>query len=365
MLKSKHRLLILLSICVVFYLALPLPVSPINRIATELDINPEDPLLFDTQNIAIYDYHNGTTEKTITITVTEVNQGSNWANVSIVTDSTYWIQPTLNGLIKGRYTIFWLHVGNVITRGLIFGAEPGMRFNVTDPIGLIGSAGTNYTAIIDRRIVYWSLDADLHGAQFSFQVTFYNESNNVTMGRALYDSTCGLLFTLEGGSPYTQVTLQETTYAISRNRFTVIPWAIGLFAGLVAVAYLFMKKRLKLEAEKTREITFLLAAGGTAFLVDVFVDVWFYATLGLMGSVLLHMGAILGFLVICIYQKYGLKCVTPALLEVAFILSMVYFVGDDFVPHLTAAWGLIASWFIMLYLAGRPLAESSKKFEIV
>ncbi|NVM54381.1 MAG: hypothetical protein HWN66_11820 [Candidatus Helarchaeota archaeon] len=362
MLRTKHRLLIFLTLAVTVYVCLPLPISPICRIATELNINQQDPLLFETQNVAKYSYHNGTMEKNMTITVTEVHPATNWANVSIETDSTYWIQPTLDGFINNtnRFTIFWLHIPNVITSGVIFGAEPGTTFNVTDPIGLIGPQNANYTAIIDRKIVYWPTMEGLHGAQFSFIVTFYNDSNNAVMGRAKYDSTCGLLFILEGGSPYTQLKLLETTYLISRNRMTVIPWAIGLFVGVAAVAYLLMKKRWKLEEEKTREITLLLATGGAVFLVDIFVDVWFYAIFGFMGSILLHMGVALGLAVVCFYQKYRLKCVTPAIIEIAFIISMVFLVGDTFVPHLTAAWGLIFSWAIMLYISAYPKQPETK-----
>ncbi|MHA1130159.1 MAG: hypothetical protein ACTSQQ_05065, partial [Candidatus Helarchaeota archaeon] len=270
---------------------------------------------------------------------------------------------TLDGYMDNtseRYTIFWLHIKNVQLEGITFGAEPGTKFNVTDPIGLIGPQNGNYTAIIERKIVYWATDAPILGAQFSFIVNFYNETDNVVMGQAMYDSTCGILFTLQGGFPYTQVKLQETNYPISRNRLTVFPWVIGLFTGLIAVSVILMKKRWHLENETITEVALLLTAGGAVFIVDVFVDVWFYATLGFAGNLLLHISVTAGLLAVCLYKKYNIKCITPAILEVAFVFSMATFVGDTYVPHLTAFWGLITSWLIMLYMSKYPQPKPSK-----
>jgi hypothetical protein len=232
---------------------------------------------------------------------------------------------------------------------------------------LIGPQNANYTAIVDRKTVYWALDASLQGAQFSFIVTFYNTTTNEVAGVAMYDSTCGMLFTLNGGSPYVDVKLLETSYLISRNRFTVIPWAIGVFAALPIVAYILMKKRWKLENETINEVVLLLGAGGAAFCIDVYYDVWFYAILGFEGSLLLHLGVTVGFGLLCLYKKYNLKCITPAILELAFVISMVVFVGDDYVPHLTAFWGLIISWLIMLYMSKHspPLKPTTKSAKIV
>ena len=366
MLRTKYRLLNLLTVALIFYVALPIPFAPINRIAVELDINPQDPLFFEAQNnFATFQYHNGTTEKSLTIIVTEVNQGLDWANVSITTDSTYWFQCTLDGLIDNsseRYSIFWLHIGNVQFGGIFsFGAEVGTEFNVTDSIGLIGPQNANYTAIIDRKIVYWATDAPILGAQFSFIVTFFNETDGAVMGQAMYDSTCGMLFTLQGGFPYTQMKLLDTNYAISRNRLTVFPWVLGLYAGVIVVAVVLMKKRWDLENKTITEVTLLLTAGGAAFVVDVYVDVWFYATLGLSGSLYLHIGVMAGFLAICLYQNYNIKCIIPAITEIAFVFSMYTFVGDTYVPHLTAFWGLITSWFIMLYMSKYPQPKQQTK----
>jgi hypothetical protein len=360
-LRTKHRVLIAIVIVLIFYCALPIPYSPINRIGILFNINEQDPLFYEKSNTATFEYHDGYAVNTFTVKVETVSD--TWANITynITTASSY--NATIEGRVSGtdRYSIMWIHIPNIFIEGLGVGTSPGTIYNVTDPFGLLGIKNGNYTAIVDREIVYWALDPGLHGAQFSFRVSFYNESNNAIVGQALYDSTCGMLFTLNGGSPYSQVKLLETTYPISRNRMTIIYWAIGLFAGVTAIAYILMKKKWNLDDETTNEITLLLGAGGAAFVVDVFVDVWFYALFDLLGSILLHLGVAVGFLAICLYKKYGFKCITPALAEIAFIVSIVIFVGDDFVPHLTAAWGLIISWLIMLYLSGRPRQPKSKR----
>ncbi|MHA1649005.1 MAG: hypothetical protein ACTSYB_02335, partial [Candidatus Helarchaeota archaeon] len=272
MLKTKHRVFILLSITLAIGAA-----SLVNQIAIYLNINPQDPLFFNESNTAIFKYHNGTEEKTLNLTVAELY--GTWSNVVVTIDSENWFITTPEGYVSNtdRYPIFWLHVSNPLTSGLSFGITPGMSFNVTDPIGLIGPDNMNYTAIIDRKMVLWPTEPGLHGAQYSFLVTFYNASNNVAIAQGIYDSTCGLLFKLEGGSPYIQLDLQETTYPISRNRMMSWPWALGFSIGVVIVAYILMKKRWEFEEETIREITLLMTAGVAAGMVDIYVDVWLYA----------------------------------------------------------------------------------------
>ena len=130
-------------------------------------------------------------------------------------------------------------------------------------------------------------------------------------------------------------------------------------AGITALAYLFMKKKTELEDGTINEITILMAAGVAAIMVDVYFDVWLYAIFGFMGSILLHIGVTIGLAAICFYQKYKLKWIIPALLEVGFILPMVYAMGDPYVPLMTASMGLVITWLIMVYMAGYPKQPES------
>lgn len=366
MLKTKYRFFILLAIAGTIASA-----SLVNQIAVYLNINPQDPLLFADLHTAQFNYHNGTTQQTMTMTVTQVE--SNWANVSIVIGaSQYWLTMTPDGFFNGTNlnSIFWLRVPNPLTSGASFGITVGTSFNITDPIGLIGPTGNNYTANVTDKFVFWPTESSvdgLHGAQFAFEVTFYNATNDVIIAKGVYDSTCGMLFTLEGGSPLTQVELVTTSYPISRNRMMSWPWALGLSAGITVIAYFFMKKKTELESETINEITILMGAGVAAINVDIYVDVWLYAMFGFMGSILLHLGVAIGFAAICFYQRYKLKWTIPAFLEIAFLVPMVFFMGDPYVPLMTAFMGLVISWLLMLYISGYPKQPESptKKGKIV
>jgi len=358
MLRTKYRLFILLAIAGTIAGA-----SLVNQIAVYLNINPQDPLLFDTQYYARFNYNNGTNDRVLSLTVAQL--GSPWSNVSIQVDLTEtWHSITPEGFYDttNRYTLFWVHVPNPLTSGTEFGITVGTSFNMTDPIGLIGPAGSNYTGIVTDKFVVWPTESGidgLHGAQFSFQITFYNISNNAVIAQGVYDSTCGMLFSLDGGSPFIQVELVSTDYPISRNRMMSWPWALGLSAGITVLAFFFMKKKTELESETIKEITILMAAGVAAIMVDIYFDVWLYAMFGFMGSMLLHIGVAIGLAAICFYQKYKLKWIIPAILEVAFIIPMVFAMGDPYVPLMTASMGLVITWLIMVYMAGYPKQPES------
>ncbi len=360
MLKTKYRLFILLAITGTIAGA-----SLVNQIAVYLNINPQDPLLFDKQQFASFSYNNGTNDRMLNLTVAQVE--TTWSNVSIQVDLIQsWINVTHDGFYNStdRYTIFWLHVPNPLTSGIALGTIIGTEFNITDPIGLIGPAGTDYKGIVTDKFVVWPTESGLdglHGAQYAFQITFYNMSNNAVIAQGVYDQTVGMLFSLEGGSPFIQVELVSTDYPISRNRMMSWPWALGLSAGITVLAFIYMKKKTELESETINEITLLMAAGVAAINVDIYVDVWLYAMFGFMGSILLHVGVTIGLAAVCFYQRYKLKWTIPALLEVAFILPMVYAMGDPYVPLLTAFMGLVITWIAMLFIAGYPKQPESKR----
>ena len=363
MLKSKYRFYLLLAI-----VATVASASLVNQIAVALNINPQDPLLFDKTHFAHFIYNDGFGDKLLDLQVAQV--ASTWANVSIYVDTIpYWMNITHTGLYEStdRNTIFWLHVPNPLTSGVSFGITIGTVFNVTDPVGLIGLPRTNYTGIVEDKLVYWPLEMHLHGAQAAFWVTFYNASNNAMVGRGLYDITCGMLFVLEGGSPFSRLILVETSYEISRNRMMSWTWALGLSVGITIIAYFYMKKKTQLDDDTIREITLLMGAGVAVLMVDIHIDVWFYAYFGFLGNVLIHLSVAIGLAIICLYQGYKLKCIIPALLEIAFLIPMVYATGDPYVPLLTAAMGLLSSWIIMIFLSGypKPPKASSKWDQII
>jgi hypothetical protein len=355
MLRTKYRFLILLAITLSFAVGFL-----VNQIAVYLNVNPKDPLYFDEQNSALFQFNDGfLSNKTITLTVADLQP--TWTNTSVTIDSTQWIIMTPEGLVNGtdRYSIFWVHIPNPLIAGP-FGNPVGSVFNMTDPIGLIGAPGVNYTGVVTDTFVYWPLAPGIHGAQFSFTITFYNATNNAVIAEGAYDSTCGMLFELKGGSPYVQIKLLETAYPISRNRMVFGPWALGLSIGITVFGYILMKKKTELDSATIREITLLMVAGVAVLNVDITIDVWFYSLLGFMGNMLLHIGVALALVVICFYQRYKIKCTIPAFLEIAFLIPMVFFMGDPYVPLMTSAMGLVISWLIMMYIAGHPAQPKSK-----
>lgn len=357
MLRTKYRLFILLAIAGTIAGA-----SLVNQIAVYLNINPQDPLLFAEQHVARFEYNDGTNDRVLTLTVAKL--GATWSNVSIQVDLTQtWHFITPDGFYNttNRYTIFWVHVPNPLTSAS-YGIIVGTSFNMTDPIGLIGPTGANYTGVVTDKFVVWPTESGidgLHGAQYAFQITYYNISNNAVIAQGVYDSTCGMLFSLDGGSPFVQVALVSTSYPISRNRMMSWPWALGLSAGITVIAYFFMKKKTELDGETIKEITILMAAGVAAIMVDIYFDVWLYAIFGFMGSILLHLGVAIGLAAICFYQRYKIKWTIPAFLEIAFIIPMVFAMGDPYVPLMTASMGLVISWLIMVYMAGYPKQPES------
>jgi hypothetical protein len=126
-----------------------------------------------------------------------------------------------------------------------------------------------------------------------------------------------------------------------------------LIAGPVGV-FLFLHFIRKEPLEKNLETTFLIALGGGTLFVDIVIDVWFYATIpgGLRGNQILHLLMVGAFAAYALWKKVGLKWVTPAFLEVAFLFAMVRFTGDSYVPHLTAFMGLLATWLAFIFVSG-------------
>ncbi|MHA1130160.1 MAG: hypothetical protein ACTSQI_11555 [Candidatus Helarchaeota archaeon] len=355
MLRTKHRFLILLTISLAFASGFL-----VNQIAVYLNINPTDPLYFNELNTAFFQYNDGfLANRTLTLNVVDLQP--TWTNTSVTIESTQWIAMTPEGFVNGtdRYSIFWVHIPNPLIAGP-FGVPVGRVFNMTDPIGLLGDPGVNYTGIVTDKLVYWPLTSGIHGAQFSFTITFYNATNNAIIAQGLYDSTCGLLFELKGGSPYVQMYLLETSYPISRNRMVFGPSALILSAGITVIAYIFMKKKTALDSATITEITLLMSAGVAVLNVDIIVDVWFYALLGFMGNILLHIGVALGLIAICFYQRYKIKWTIPAFLEIAFLIPMVFFMGDPYVPLMTASMGLVITWLGMIYVSGHPKQPESQ-----
>ncbi|MBD3228653.1 MAG: hypothetical protein GF329_10760 [Candidatus Lokiarchaeota archaeon] len=335
-------------------------------------INEEDPVFYN-YNGAQFFYNNNTmvdsTEQMLYIQNTKINQTH--VNTSILINNEiqghFLVNPNngtvyQNGKCKGNYSIWWVHVPNpMLTFGQ--GLELGAKFSVIDPTGFIDDPWENYTMIVDEKVVWWPHEqkfSKILGAQASFVVSIY--SNDSKAASATLDLTVGFVELWDGGSGSNArqtLALKETDYPISRNRLTFFPAAILSGVIIIVIAYIFMKidwktkllRRLHLNDEKRLNTTLLLIAGLLAVMIE-YIDIWFYNPLGLTGNLLLHAGYLGFLLVICFIQKKHFGWTLPALLEIFFVLAMVFFVGDPYVPHLTAFMGSTVSWITLVLVSG-------------
>ena len=329
--------------------------------------NEEDPLFFGKNNYANFYYNNGTLGNNEILSITSIIINNTHSNVSIKIDNilqgSFFIHPNgtvyQKGKCQGNYSIWWLHVSNPM---LNFGqgTMPGTIYSVVDPTGFLGTIGENYTVIVDRKLVYWPTDIKfsfLLGAQASFIISVYSDQK---IAEATLDLTCGLVELWDGGQNSRQtLALYETNYPISRNRINAFSsvWVFGIV--IIAITYLFMRvdwknkllSRIHLNSEKRNDVTLLMSVGLIAIGIE-YVDIWFYCPLDIIGNVILH-SCFIGLLgIVCLIQRKRFVWLIPAFLEVAFILAMTFFVGDPFVPHLTAFMGSTISWLCLIWVSG-------------
>ncbi|MFX0103056.1 MAG: hypothetical protein ACFFCS_26050, partial [Candidatus Hodarchaeota archaeon] len=320
-------------------------------LARLFDINQADPLFYDREKFVNYHYHNGTDDGDLSFEVISIG------------DETSMVRGTVNGApttfevthdgkfmnSSGKQVFFWLH-GIEGTFELVF--QGVSHYNTTheiiDPVGLIGVKNETYNLTILDYVNYWSLEPDLDGAQAAAKYEVRNGSG-VLVAEGILDITCGLIFTMQiSYGNLKTIEIYSTNYEISRNRYSHINAAIPTAIILPVVCYLLLwkVKKLKVENKDERlEMTVLVALAGATLLVDVHVDVWFYAKLGSLGANLLLHSAMLGVLAaFCIWKKYGLKWIVPGILEFGFIMGMSL-ADHSYVSYLTAFMGLLISWF--------------------
>ncbi|MHA1266645.1 MAG: hypothetical protein ACTSRS_15525 [Candidatus Helarchaeota archaeon] len=367
MLSGRQRIGVIL-ICMVFVFVIP---ALINQLALSLNlsINPTDINLYQTSNRVEYLYENGSFGYSSTLVLDiSVPESKDITTVTATLDGVprtfqteystgYWID---NGTPTMNYTIFWILVQNPMIHGWDFALFENT--SVVDPVGLIGPANTTYTLVIGEKKVYWDVYPRMDGAQFSFVIEIY-DSSNVKVAEGLMDSTCGFLEILEGGSTHSRIeVLTPGNFQVSRNRYQMLIWGLAFTIAIPLVCLGVMKWR---KSENTEEFVLLTAVGCSATLVDITVDVWFYARLGYDGMMILHFSLLIAYALVCIRLKYGVKWVLPAFLEIAFIFAMTSFVGDPYVPHITAFMGLIVTYFAMLFRSSIDKKEYTNKLDFI
>jgi hypothetical protein len=266
-----------------------------------------------------------------------------------------------SGKITNNFTIFWVHI--VIGAGSETVNHIGRNFSIFDILGILGAPDTEYMLTITENYVYWAEEPGLHGAQFSLKFEI-RDLNGVRVAKGELDCTCGMLFIIEiGAGNLRTLQLIDTNYDISRNRLT--GWPVSLITAIITpiLVFCFLHFYKKEPLEKNLETTLLIALGETAFIVDIMIDVWMYATIpgGFIGNLIIH-GIVAGCIAAyALWRKIGFKWAIPAILELAYLIAMLGFTSDSYVPHLTAFMGAMLSWLCVLWAMGYERVPSKSK----
>ncbi len=365
MLNSKQRLTVLILGTLVF--VVPALINQI-LILTNSPLNPTNVNLYQTSTTIKYVYEPGEKdpdEKTLEFDITaDEDKGVTEVEGSLDKHEFKYKVDYETGEILNKddtYTLFWIPVTNPMLSGWNYKDE--VEYDVMDTIGLLGVVNEKYTLIVGEPKVYWDVPPKLAGAQFSFVIELFDE-NDTKVADGLMDSTCGFLEILEGGKNNIKLTIESPgNFAISRNRNQMLLWGIVCGIAFPIVAFFVLKKK-GVDKKTTEEFVLMLAVGSSVVLVDIDIDVWFYAALGQTTVMILHLGLCVAYMLICLRLKIGIKWAFPAFLEVAFVFAMTNFVGDPYVPHITAFMGLYASYLAMLFASGMEKRGYESKLDI-
>ena len=368
MLTAKTRLTILLVGSLIF-----LGGYGINQllIITDSALNPTDINLYQTSTKIVYTWENGTLGHSSSLTL-DIYAGSstNYTTVYATlgdTSITYQCdydsgEFIANGEKSGNYTIFWIPVGNPMLNAWDFKLFEST--SVIDPVGIIGPVNASYTLVIGEEKVWWDTPPEMDGAQFSFVIDIYDE-NNVKVAQGLMDSTCGLLEILEGTNNPDQLSLLSPgEFFVSRNRWNMLIWVPLLSIISVVVSFIYMKKK-NVDKAVIEEVMLLLGVAISVNMVDIIIDVWFYARFGQEIMIWMHLGFFALFALISLRLYNEIKWALPAFLEVAFVFAMTRFVGDPYVPHMTAFMGMYCAYLAMLFRSGYPKREGKDKLSLI
>lgn len=320
-----------------------------------LDVNVKEAYFFERPNVATYRYNNGTAGDEQVLVLRGEVLNATARNVTLTVDGSllgsFVASPdgTLPGT-GGAYSIWWLFIPNPVL--MKWGAT---EYNVVDPTGFLGVPGKNYTASVTGRSVYWPTEkfqAALLGAQAALDLVLLDDAGRV-VAEARLDLTCGVIMEGRGDASGLGASLKlvETTFPMSRNRLVLLALGAALSIAFVLLALATSERKFGLSHEQRSEVVTLLSLGCAAILLEE-VDIWFYVPFGEDGMQGLHLAFLACMAVACWRFGYGYKWLIPAATEVAFVFTITTFVGEPFVPVLTANLGSTLSWVAMVWASG-------------
>ncbi|MHA1291931.1 MAG: hypothetical protein ACTSQJ_04605 [Promethearchaeota archaeon] len=369
MLTKKKRVLVALFVLAGLNIALIVVVG-----ARFLNINAQDPLFFEKEGIFVtYNFNNGTKEGTLKFEVTKVDDDNaivkysfkgNSLSFSVTTDGFIINQTT--GKETDYQNIFWIHIVEEGSMGSETQKYIGERYLIFDAIGILGGINKVYTLEIIDYTNYWPLEPGIQGAQASMKFIIYDD-DDLYIAEGLMDRTCGLIFQLKiGAGNYRTMDIVNTNYEIGRNRI-IGGITILIVAFILPLVAYFLMKKLKImqvnNDEDRLEMTILIIVGIWAIVVDIFVDIWFYAILGAIGCLILHAIMTGIFALVCIWQRYGLRCIIPSICEFLFLGGFLYVDMYLLGPYLVGFMGLLMTFMCMLFASGYEKPKPAYSFK--
>ena len=370
MLTSKKRLAVLIIGIIIFIgpfvinqtlILLNSPLNPTNvnlyQYTTEIEYEfQEGDIDADTESLTLDIEVGDDPEDDYTQVEAELDKSK--ANYEMEYKSGKYVE---GGDVKDKYTFFWIPVKNPMLTAGEFAEEE--EYEIIDPLGLLGNSSKTYTLVVGEKKVFWDVPAGMDGAQFSFIINIYDE-NDSKVADGLMDSTCGFLEVLDAKDRGFLEIKDPGEYPVSRNRYNMLWWGLAFAIAAPFVCFLILKKK-EVDIEEIKEFVLLVGIAGSVVIIDIIIDVWFYARIGRSGMLYMHLGCFAVYALVCAYLKYGIKWALPAFLEVAFVFAMTSFVGDPYVPHITAFMGLYASYLAILYRSGIDKKRYDDKLDIL
>lgn len=318
---------------------------------TALDINPRDPLYYETEYNSTYDFSiNGEfdfsanfTSEMMTSSVSNATLiGSTVEKHTLVSVDGKWINTTGGSTESSFYLPFWFFIENPIQETLKgeSGAHSPERVYLVDPWGFFGPVNTTYTL---KFIEFYIEPFQNFATQVSNLYDVYINETDTKVGQALYDTTCGLMWWFDVYNTDTgegvRAELTETTFIISRNRFFYMYSMLFWFAiGLLFFAFRIYWK--KYEKEQIFEMLLLMGLGFAAFFLDGILDIWFTNMKPMLFAV--HGAWVLATLILTWKDRHWRIAIIP-LLEFAMVAVMIFFHGTfdlvfTFCPMVIAGW---------------------------
>ncbi len=339
MLSRKRKRLIILAVAIGYFISFLF-----NMVSAVVP----DPKYYEQSFASTYSLYNG--DKTIDIdfvsnpqlddTLVSLNFGETLRTFNFSSEGYF-----LNGSTITIYqSLFWVDLGNSDYVDL-----SGSKIMIIDLIGILGNSFEIYEMHIIEKDVYWADVPSLCGAQASYIIEIYDEAG-IRKAKGMIDYTCGMLFELSiGNQNYSDLKIINSNYIISKNRLISLIGSFIAIIGFPLLTYIYLKRKND-DKSNLESTVILMTYGQIAIFIDLYFDVWLYATIGLFGNILLKTIFLGVGLLYSSYRDISEKWSIFLIIEISFLLAMHFFVGEDYLGLLTANIGALGSYLCFVYL---------------